>query len=116
MIYTLTYNPSIDYLVTVDSLEIGKLNRMRKAAYLYGGKGVNVSQVLKELGIDSMRFHDLRHTFAVVSLESGDDIKTLQDNMGHATSAFTLDTYGHSNLEMKKRSAQKMQQFINKVS
>ena len=53
MIYTLTYNPSIDYLVTVDSLEIGKLNRMRKASYLYGGKGVNVSQVLKELGIDN---------------------------------------------------------------
>ena len=52
MIYTLTYNPSIDYLVTVDSLEIGKLNRMRKDTYLYGGKGVNVSQVLKELGID----------------------------------------------------------------
>ncbi len=53
MIYTLTYNPSIDYLVTVDGLEIGKLNRMRKASYLYGGKGVNVSQVLKELGIDN---------------------------------------------------------------
>lgn len=53
MIYTLTYNPSIDYLVTVDRLEIGKLNRMRKASYLYGGKGVNVSQVLKELGIDN---------------------------------------------------------------
>ncbi len=53
MIYTLTYNPSIDYLVSVDSLEIGKLNRMRKASYLYGGKGVNVSQVLKELGIDN---------------------------------------------------------------
>ena len=53
MIYTLTYNPSIDYLVTVDRLEIGKLNRMRKDTYLYGGKGVNVSQVLKELGIDN---------------------------------------------------------------
>ncbi len=53
MIYTLTYNPSIDYLVTVDNLEAGKLNRMRRAAYLYGGKGVNVSQVLRELGIDN---------------------------------------------------------------
>ncbi|MCR5672554.1 MAG: 1-phosphofructokinase [Lachnospiraceae bacterium] len=53
MIYTLTYNPSIDYLVTVDRLEIGKLNKMSKATYLYGGKGVNVSQVLKELGIDN---------------------------------------------------------------
>jgi 1-phosphofructokinase len=53
MIYTLTYNPSIDYLVTVDGLEVGKLNRMRRASYMYGGKGVNVSQVLKELGIDN---------------------------------------------------------------
>ncbi len=53
MIYTLTYNPSIDYLVTVDTLEIGSINRMRKDTYLYGGKGVNVSQVLKELGIDN---------------------------------------------------------------
>ena len=53
MIYTLTYNPSIDYLVTVDTLEIGKLNRMRKDTYFYGGKGVNVSQVLKELGIEN---------------------------------------------------------------
>ncbi len=53
MIYTLTYNPSIDYLVTVDGFETGGINRVRKAAYLYGGKGVNVSQVLKELGIDN---------------------------------------------------------------
>lgn len=53
MIYTLTYNPSIDYLVTVDSFSVGRLNRMRKDSYMYGGKGVNVSQVLKELGIDN---------------------------------------------------------------
>ena len=53
MIYTRTYNPSIDYLVTVDGLETGKINRMRKDSYMYGGKGVNVSQVLKELGIEN---------------------------------------------------------------
>lgn len=53
MIYTLTYNPSIDYMATLDSFEVGKLNRMKKASYYYGGKGVNVSQVLKELGIDN---------------------------------------------------------------
>ncbi len=53
MIYTLTYNPSIDYLVTVDGFEIGGINRMRKDSYMYGGKGVNVSQVLKELGIEN---------------------------------------------------------------
>ena len=72
--------------------------------------------VVRALGMGDMRFHDLRHTFAVISLASGDDIKTLQDNMGHATSAFTLDTYGHSNFEMKQKSAQRMQQFINQVS
>ncbi len=53
MIYTLTYNPSIDYLVTVDGLRTGSMNRAQKATYMYGGKGVNVSQVLKELGIDN---------------------------------------------------------------
>lgn len=51
MIYTLTYNPSIDYLVYLDKLEEGKLNRMNKDAYFYGGKGINVSQVLTELGV-----------------------------------------------------------------
>ena len=51
MIYTLTYNPSIDYLVFLDELEPGKLNRTRKDSYFYGGKGVNVSQVLNELGV-----------------------------------------------------------------
>ncbi|MBQ5443203.1 MAG: tyrosine-type recombinase/integrase, partial [Oscillospiraceae bacterium] len=37
----------------------------------------------------------LRHTFAVASLESGDNIKTVQENLGHATASFTMDVYGH---------------------
>ena len=37
------------------------------------------------------RFHDLRHSFAVTSLYAGDDIKTVQANLGHATAQFTLD-------------------------
>lgn len=53
MIYTLTYNPSIDYLVYIDELNIGKLNRMNRDTYFYGGKGINVSQVLKELDVDN---------------------------------------------------------------
>lgn len=53
MIYTFTYNPSIDYLVFIDKLDIGKLNRARREAYYYGGKGVNVSQVLNELNVDN---------------------------------------------------------------
>ena len=76
----------------------------------------NYKRIVKDLGLENKRFHDLRHTYAVASLESGDDIKTLQENLGHATSSFTLDRYGHVNRTMKIRSAQNMQRFIDKVS
>ena len=42
-------------------------------------------------GAPDARVHDLRHTFAVLSLQNGDDVKTVQENLGHATAAFTLD-------------------------
>lgn len=64
-------------------------------------------------GYPQMRFHDLRHTFAVFSIQAGDDIKTLQNNLGHHSAAFTLDVYGHCCDEMKRISAQKMQCFIS---
>ena len=76
----------------------------------------NYKRIVKDLGIENKRFHDLRHTYAVASLESGDDIKTVQDNLGHATASFTLDVYGHVSRQMKQRSAANMQNFINKVS
>lgn len=72
--------------------------------------------VVTELGMPDVRFHDLHHSYAVVSLKSGDDVKTVQENLGHATSAFTLDTYGHVTEKMKKDSANRMQAFIQSVS
>lgn len=53
MIYTLTLNPSIDYIVEVDDLQLGGLNRMKRDLKLPGGKGLNVSRVLKRLGADT---------------------------------------------------------------
>lgn len=53
MIYTITLNPSIDYIVEVDDLHLGGLNRMKRDLKLPGGKGINVSRVLKRLGADS---------------------------------------------------------------
>ena len=47
------------------------------------------------IGAPDARVHDLRHTYAVLSLQNGDDIKTVQENLGHASAAFTLDVYGH---------------------
>ena len=53
MIYTVTLNPSIDFIVHVDHLEIGALNRMKQDFKLPGGKGINVSRILKRIGIAS---------------------------------------------------------------
>lgn len=54
MIYTCTFNPSVDYVVHVDELRIGELNRALKTMTFPGGKGINVSRVLKRLGVDSV--------------------------------------------------------------
>lgn len=51
MIYTITLNPSIDYIVEVDNLKLGGLNRMKRDLKLPGGKGINVSRVLNQLGV-----------------------------------------------------------------
>ena len=72
--------------------------------------------IVRELGMPEERFHDLRHSFAVASIESGDDIKTVQSNLGHATASFTLDVYGHVSQKMRQQSADRMEEFIQKVS
>ncbi|MBC1458969.1 1-phosphofructokinase [Listeria newyorkensis] len=51
MIYTVTLNPSIDYIVEVDDLNLGHLNRMKTSIKLPGGKGVNVSRILNQLKV-----------------------------------------------------------------
>ncbi|WP_151734275.1 1-phosphofructokinase [Paenibacillus tengchongensis] len=51
MIYTVTLNPSIDYIVEVDEVKLGGLNRMKRDLKLPGGKGINVSRVLTRLGV-----------------------------------------------------------------
>ena len=50
------------------------------------------------------------------SLQNGDDIKTVQGNLGHATAAFTLDVYGHVSEKMKDDSAARMEAYIASVS
>ena len=53
MIYTVTFNPSLDYIVSVPNFELGKTNRTVYEQMLAGGKGINVTTVLRNLGIDS---------------------------------------------------------------
>lgn len=53
MIYTLTFSPAIDYVVYLDGFKTGATNRTIKEEYYFGGKGINVSTVLTELGVDN---------------------------------------------------------------
>ena len=73
-------------------------------------------KVAAGIGRPDARFHDLRHSYAVAAIRSGDDIKTVQSNLGHATAAFTLDVYGHVTEQMKRESAARMDAYIQSVA
>ena len=72
-------------------------------------------EIVGSIGRPDARFHDLRHSYAVASLRSGDDIKTVQGNLGHATAAFTLDVYGHVTNQMQEASAVRMEAYIKGI-
>ena len=75
----------------------------------------NFKALVASIGRPDARFHDLRHSYAVASIRSGDDIKTVQENLGHATAAFTLDKYGHVTEQMKQASAERMEHYIDGI-
>ncbi len=74
---------------------------------------LHYKRLAAKMGVPESRLHDLRHTFAVLSLQNGDNVKTVQGNLGHATAAFTLDVYGHVSERMKEESASRMQSYID---
>ena len=62
---------------------------------------------------ESVRFHDLRHTFATMAVQNGVDVKTVANMLGHYSAVFTLDTYTHVTKEMQQQAADKIGMFIN---
>jgi len=68
-------------------------------------------RLMRKNGMENFRFHDLRHTYAVICLQARDDYKTLQYNMGHYSAAFTLDTYGFCTELMKTESSKRIQSY-----
>ena len=70
-----------------------------------------LQKILKKAGLENHRFHDLRHTYVVNAFRAGDDVKTVQQNAGHYSAAFTLDRYAHVTETMRKESADRMQSF-----
>lgn len=74
-----------------------------------------LKRVVKSIGMPDARLHDLRHTYAVVSLRSGDDIKTVQENLGHSSAAFTLKQYIHVTDDMRDDSSVRMEEYISNI-
>ena len=75
----------------------------------------HLKTLLKRAGLPSIRFHDLRHTFATHALASGVDAKTLSGILGHTQASFTLDTYTHVTGDMQRQAAQVMDTFMTDI-
>ena len=63
-------------------------------------------KILDAIGAERVRFHDLRHTFATIALQSGVDIRTVSGMLGHADPGFTLRTYTHVTNPMQVKAAE----------
>ncbi|MCR5145124.1 MAG: 1-phosphofructokinase [Lachnospiraceae bacterium] len=96
MIYTVTFNPSLDYIVSVDHFTLGVVNRTTDELIFPGGKGINVSMVLKNLGYDST-------ALGFMAGFTGREITRLLDERG-VRSDFINVNKGLSRINVKLRS------------
>lgn len=69
--------------------------------------------VLDKYGIPRVRFHDLRHTYASLLMESDTDSKVIQELLGHSSISTTLDIYTHLKIEKKRTSVDKMAELFS---
>jgi integrase len=72
-----------------------------------------LQRVLKRAGLEKIPFHSLRHTFSVMALQNGVDIKTLSAMLGHYSAGFTLDTYAHVTTDMQAKAANTVSSFLS---
>ena len=73
----------------------------------------SLHRALNRLGLPQRRFHDLRHTFATLAIEAGEDIAVVSRALGHASVAITADVYMHVTPAMKDRLAQRMEAVLS---
>lgn len=71
------------------------------------------TKILDSAGLEHIRMHDLRHTFATVALQNGTDIKTVSSMLGHADAGFTLRTYTHTSMAAQAEAADAMGEFMS---
>ena len=98
MIYTVTFNPSLDYIIRVDHFQAGRINRTVNELILPGGKGINVSIILKNLGYDNT-------ALGFLAGFTGREIQRLLEETGIQTD-FIHTVNGTSRINVKMRSDQ----------
>lgn len=96
MIYTVTFNPSLDYIVSVDDFKLGLTNRTSSELILPGGKGTNVSTVLKNLGFEST-------ALGFVAGFTGNEIVKRLNDMGIKSDFISIEN-GISRINLKLKS------------
>ena len=96
MIYTVTFNPSLDYIVSVRNFEEGSVNRASDEMILPGGKGINVSIVLNNLGMES-------HLLGFIAGFTGKEIERMVSDDGCISEFIKVDN-GFSRINVKMRS------------
>ncbi|SET39581.1 1-phosphofructokinase [[Clostridium] polysaccharolyticum] len=97
MIYTVTLNPSLDYVVEIDEMKLGGINRSKSEHMLPGGKGINVSVVLKNLGVPSV-------ALGFVAGFTGDEIVKNVSDLGIDVDFIVLEE-GMSRINVKLKAA-----------
>ena len=98
MVYTVTFNPAIDYVVHTGEMKLGATNRSQKEEMYFGGKGINVSIVLRELGIASK-------ALGFTAGFTGEAIEKGLSEMGIDTDFVRLES-GNSRINVKIKSAE----------
>ena len=96
MIYTVTLNPSLDYIVTVDAFSCGIVNRTKDEKIFPGGKGINVSMVLKNLGYENT-------ALGFLAGFTGEKLQSLLKERGVSTDFISVGK-GISRINVKLRS------------
>lgn len=86
-------------------------NHLRHDTVVYHFK-----HIVSSIGLEDVRFHDLRHSYAINALQAGDSVKCVQEQLGHYSSAFTMDTYAAVSNTMRKDSQERMEGLIKTVS
>ena len=98
MILTVTLNPAVDKIIILDKLSLGKLNRVKEAKALAGGKGINVSEVLSALEVDNT-------ALAIVGGDNGNSINNYLQKRGVKTDFQWSEINTRQNLKIKENNS-----------